>query len=363
MMDFESEKIKIGTITFHWATNYGAVLQAFALQQFLDIQGYQTEIINYVPSRVKYIQILSDLKNFRFNNLLKEYKINTFRKRNLRLSNSVYHTNNSLVINCHEYDMYICGSDQIWNESFVLTSEEKPNLSYYLNFVKSDKRRISYATSFGKEKLSKEVIDLVRPELDKFSNISIRENTGKNILEDMGSAAVLVVDPTILLEKESYERIFENRNIAKKYQLFSYILHENQKTANAINDYVFNNYFNKSTDKKYNKEPINVHEWLYNIKNSRFVLTNSFHGVVFALIFNKPFIAIPVEDSKMNDRINTLLSSIGMKNRSIDKYNENTIDQLMNETIKWDEVNSKIENLRKVSIEFLEKAIRVNNIV
>lgn len=354
--------MKVGTITFHWATNYGAVLQAYALQQYLKQNGYDTEIINYIPFRVRLIQTILSLKNLKLAELVKEKKINKFRKEALDISIKTYFTNRSLNKKCHEYDVYICGSDQIWNESFIHYSENKPNLSYYLNFVKSEKTRISYAASFGTNKLNSKIIDLVKPELEKFKSIGVRENTGKVIIENMGLNATLVVDPTLLLERESYERLIEDRKVKEQYHLFSYILHENQIEAEKIGKHIYSKYFNINVDKKYNHEPIGIIEWLYNVKNARFVLTNSFHGTIFAILFQKPFIVIPVEGSNMNNRITTLLTSVGLENRIIDGFNENKIDRLMKEPIDWERVESRVKLLRTGSVEFLEKALESSKV-
>jgi hypothetical protein len=349
--------MKIGTITFHWATNYGAVLQAFALQKYLKLNGYETEIINYIPFRVRLIQTIMNIKNLKIIDFVKEYKINKFRKQYLSLSKKTFHTNNSLVKEYHDYDVCICGSDQIWNESFVLYAESKPTLSYYLNFVGREKTRISYATSFGTDKLSSEVVNLIKPELAKFKNISVRENTGKTIIEDMGLNAELVVDPTLLLESKVYEELIDKENTKNHFQLFSYILHDNQITAEKISKYIFDNYFDKSVDKKYNMQPIGIYEWLYNARNSRLVLTNSFHGAIFSIIFKTPFIVIPVDGSRMNDRISTLLSSVGLQNRIINKFDASEIDRVMKDVIEWEQVDIKVQRLRKGSIEFLEKVL------
>lgn len=350
--------MKISTITFHWATNYGAVLQAYALQKHLKLNAYETEIINYIPFRVRLIQTIMNIKNLKVSEFVKEYKINKFRQQCLSLSRKTFHTNSSLVKKYHDYDVCICGSDQIWNEFFVLSAERKPTLSYYLNFVGHEKTRISYATSFGTNKLSPEVINLAKPELAIFKDISVRENTGKAIIEDMGFNATLVVDPTLLLESKIYENLIAKENIKKHYQLFSYILHDNQITADKINNYIFDNFFDKSIDKKYNKQPIGLIEWLYNVKNSRFVLTNSFHGAIFGIIFHKPFIVVPVEGSKMNDRIITLINSVGLESRIVDTFDKNKIDKLMQETIDWEIVDSQLQVLRKSSAEFLEHSLR-----
>lgn len=349
--------MKIGTITFHWATNYGAVIQAYALQEYLRLNNFETEIINYIPLKIKLIQILVNIRRFRITELIKEIKINEFRKEFLMLSKNTYLTNKKLIKKCQNYDIYICGSDQIWNESFTQYSEFKPNLSYYLNFTKIDKTRVAYAASFGVDVLSPAVKNLVKPDLERFNSISVREFTGKEIIEEMNLIASLVVDPTLLLERDAYEKVIKTRKSKIEYQLFSYILHTNQLTANKVDKYIFSKYFDKDIDKKYNQEPIGIVDWLNSVKNCKLVLTNSFHGVVFAIIFNKKFIVIPVEGSNMNNRVTTLLHSVGLENRIIDSFNESKIDDLMNEPIEWEQVESRVNELREGSIEFLKKAL------
>lgn len=349
--------MKIGTITFHWATNYGAVLQAFALQMYLEKRGYETEIINYIPINVKSRQVISNIKSVNINEILKEHRINKFRKRYLKLSTNTYFTNKQLSDCCLDYDLYICGSDQVWNEWFLLYSEKAPNLSYYLNFVKDGKHRISYATSFGTEKLTQKVSDLVKPELKKFKNIGLRERTGKDIVEKLGIKGTLVVDPTLLLDSQTYYELIQNIKIKEHFNFFSYILHENQKLASRISEYIFENFFDKSIEKKFNQQPIGVLEWLYYLNNSRFVLTNSFHGVVFSIIFHRPFIVVPVEGAKMNDRINTLLSLLNLESRIIAEFNEENIDNLIKEEINWEKVEVKLRQLKRYSEEFIVQSI------
>lgn len=349
--------MEIGTITFHWATNYGAVLQSFALQQYLITNGYETELINYIPFRVKFRQVLSDIKNVKLNNFIKEYRINRFRKQYLILSKKTYYKNYDLMKKCHDYDQYICGSDQVWNEWFILHAESKQTLSYYLNFVMAEKNRISYATSFGTDYLSKNVADLVKPELEKFKSLSIRENTGKSIIESLGLQATLVVDPTLLLDKENYEELFKNKENKIRYQFFPYILHEKQTTAQEISNYIFNKHFNKLRDKKYDQEPIGIIEWLYSIKNAKFVLTNSFHGAIFSIIFHTPFVVVPVKNSSMNNRIITLLEALHLSDRIIHTIDEAKIDYLLDGNINWYQADERIKALRIDSINFLKKAL------
>ncbi|WP_169891051.1 polysaccharide pyruvyl transferase family protein [Litchfieldia alkalitelluris] len=349
--------MKVGTITFHWATNYGAVLQAFALQQYIISLGYQTEIINYIPFKVKATGILANIKNIRINELIKEKRINKFRKNNLALSTKTFYSNKELVEKCTDYNVLICGSDQVWNEWFLLHSENDVNKSYYLNFAKDKDVRISYATSFGTNELKSEVSEIIAPELKKFKNIGVRENTGKDIVGKLGLQATRVVDPTLLVDKSIYENLLINKKNKKTVQLFSYILHENQNLAHQIKDYLYNDKLNGFRDNLYNNEPIELIDWLYKIKNAKFVVTNSFHGVVFSIIFHKPFIIVPVEGSKMNDRILTLLDALDLMNRKIDIYDEGLISNLYNEKIYWDMVDEKLKTLQETSREFLDNAL------
>ena len=349
--------MKIGTITFHWATNYGAVLQAYALQQHLKLNHYETEIINYIPIRVKTRQTITCIKNFKVAEFIKENRFRKFRKECLILSKKTYYSNRSLNNKSPHYDACICGSDQVWNEWFTLFAEGKPTLSYYLNFVKSGTLRISYATSFGTSILSQEAMDIMKPELEKFTKISVREKEGITILENMGIKSTIVIDPTLLLDSKVYIDLFASKNINKRYPLFSYILHENQSVAEQAKEYIFNKYFDARLEKKFNNQPLGIFEWLYNIKNARLVLTNSFHGAIFSILFHKPFIVIPVQASNMNDRITTLLSFTGLENRMLSDYNENEIDRIMQETIEWVQVDGKVKQLQKDSVDFLETAL------
>jgi hypothetical protein len=353
--------MKIGTITFHWVTNYGAVLQAYALQKVLLNNGFESEVINYVPYAVKYRQILSDLKRHNINNLIKEIKINRFRKKYIKYSSKKYYKNSQLNKANQKYDTFVCGSDQIWNEWFILHSEPNINLSYYLNFANLDKKKISYATSFGTDKLSEKIIRIIEPELRKFHSINVRENSGKVIINDMGLNSNIVADPTLLLDRIHYEELFSAKKIFKKYDCFPYILHKNQKIALNVYNYIHKQYF-KNEYPQYTENPISICEWLFYIKNSKFVVTNSFHGTIFAILFHTPFIVTAVEGSRMNDRIITLLNTLGLGERLLEYFDTKHIDSLMNDSIVWTEVDKKLNDTREFSIKILLEALRANSL-
>ena len=149
---------KIGILTFHWATNYGAVLQAYALQNYLSLAGFDTEVIDYRPGRVLFIQQITHLKNRSYHR--KERALRQFRKK-LRLSPETIYWSSKLKTILDKYDYVIAGSDQVWNPSFTLGAEGKPTLSYFFPECPLDTKRISYAASFGVEKVCEEYIKYV----------------------------------------------------------------------------------------------------------------------------------------------------------------------------------------------------------
>lgn len=344
--------MKIGIITFHWATNYGAIMQTYALQKYLQFCGHEVEIIDYRPRlllfKMRVLQLIhSDKQTF-----TKEKNLKNFRKEHLNLTKK-FGNNCELEALENTYDVVICGSDQIWNPSFTMNAEGKVTLSYYLNFTNTAKK-IAYAVSFGTEQLPQDMINCIYPEIKQFSMLSARENSGVQILKNMGFEAQLVLDPTLLLEGKDYLRFVHPES--KHIGIFSYILHENQNTAYELFDLL-------SQQKSFqNKENIqssseSLTEWLSNIYHAEFVVTNSFHGTVFSILFHKPFLVVPVENSGMNDRIETLLSGLNLLDRYLLTYNEQNVMHLLAQDMDWQEVENLLKQLRKKSKLFLENSL------
>lgn len=351
--------MRIGIITFHWTRNYGAVLQAYALQHHLIQNGYgNVEIINYIPLKYKVKDILSLAKHLKVYDLLKEIKINKFRKNNFILSEKKYFSNNLLRKNCHDYDVYICGSDQIWNEFFTLKGEGEKTLSYFLNFVPKEKIKISYAASFGTERLTMEVANLIRPELNTFKSISVRGNSARKIIQDLGYKSEIVLDPSFLLDEKDYLKLYENININRKYQLFTYFLHDEQEVLEKKLTNVFAINKNKKNN-PFRFQSYNVEEFLYYIKNAEFFATNSYHGMLFSLIFHTPFIVFPFKGAGagMNDRLETILNLTGLGERMVKNENYADIEKIIKCPIEWEIVDKKIDLMRNKSIKFIEKAL------
>lgn len=341
---------KIAIITFHWATNFGAVLQAYALQQYLLSTGRETEIIDYVPWSTALSQQINWRKNHRIDLIVRERKLEEFRAKYLIRTNR-FNRNSLLRRLSEDYSAVVCGSDQIWNQSFTLFGEYKPTLAYFASFVGKETKRIAYAVSFGAVSVSERYKKYTAPELKNFSAVSVRETTGKHIMEDFGIKAEVVCDPTLFLKKEDYQQLTMDVDMVVP-KVFSYVLHSHIETK-EIAEYV------KRKISEYRAEPhiTGIEEWLYAIQHSELVVTNSFHGVMLSIILNKPFVAVLIKGSAMNDRLHTILAAVGLEDRVVDSCDKETLDAILDSQIQWDQVNHKLETLRDHGREFLDNAL------
>ena len=342
--------MKIGTITFHWANNYGAVLQAYALQQFLKNNGYDTEIIDYKPARLYFRELIRDAIYNR-KNLTKRRKIKKFIKKHIRLSDKTAYQS-SKVSKINDYNAVVCGSDQIWNEWLLFHAEKNPCTVYYLGTVGTEVKKISYAASFGTNILKEETKTLIQPILESFSGISVRENTAVEMLKDINISAIRVCDPTLLLDGEDYLPIFAD-TVVRRRSVFPFILHKNQDAANEIVQYV-KRHFNDTTDTKI---PLSVNEWLSSIANCDIVVTNSFHATVFSILFHKNFIVLPVDGKDMNDRITTLLDSVGLSRHFC--MNKEDVENCIIDKIDWKSVDECVAKIKNMSSKWLVNCIEL----
>lgn len=355
----EKSKGKVGIMTFHWAANYGAVLQAWALQEYINNVGYKAEIINYVPSNLKIslhrcfmTRHISTMK-LRYKEYKKEQLIQNFRKKYFNYSGVEYASKNQLNDNPPLYDFYVSGSDQIWNPYFTMGGQNGVTLSYYLNFAPEGSRRIAFSSSFGCKSLPDNVGNTIRPELNKYYAISTREAEGVEILRSLGIASVNTVDPTILLEAPDYEALLPQCEDKAK-NLYVYILHGQRKNAESLIDYV------KGQTKLpvCEEDELAVEGWLEHIHNAGYVVTNSFHCVVFCLLFHIPFYAVDVQGKDMSSRITTLLGSVGLEDRFLRlPISVEEIENAGVKTIPWNEVDSRLSNLREYARKYLHQAL------
>ncbi len=360
---------KVGIITFHAAHNYGSNLQAYSLQRVISKLGCDCEIINFRTERQKdQYRPLTKRKRLKYiiknSYFLLNYKsrkqkydnFESFINSNLVVSSNEYNSLDSLTAAVPQYDYYVSGSDQIWN-----TVPNDADDAYFLPFVKSGKR-ISYAPSFGqwgnikhKEKIAKY--------LSEYDVISVRESFGKDLVCELtGRDVPIVPDPTLLTEKQEWEKLVPEKIVSGEY-IFFYTLFATKEMIDVVKciskamgvpvviSNISNQYEIFSGFKKIRYAgPLEFLSLLYHAK---FVCATSFHGTVFSLIFNKPFFCINGMD---DNRINTLLTMTEMTDRSVTKNDvlqktENAFD------IDFKKSNEKLETLRKIGEDFLIDAL------
>jgi hypothetical protein len=366
--------MKIGIMTLWWSNdNYGQVLQCYALQQFLQKLGHDPILIRYMPSSRKKnilwfislpIKILKTVvspsgfllsckfrkqsKISEINNRIHPRKFEEFKEKYIISTPQIF-TDFNLYKNPPMCDAYICGSDQIWGGNPV----------FFLDFVCNTKKRISYAASFGKTKIQKNKIEKIRYWLSKFDLITVREKSGVELCKLMGrNDAVHVLDPVFLLGRKEYTKIFAAQNNFSKY-IFLYLLgHDCDLNLNMIykyaekNDLLVKYVASQGRNDAYEKIYPTIEEWLSLLDKASFVITNSYHALIFSIIFNKQFLIIPLRGlfSMMNTRIVSLLSVLQLESRILSKNDLSILSQF----IDYKNTNNIIKK-EKIRIDLLLK--------
>lgn len=343
--------MKVGIITFHWATNYGAVLQTYALQEAVSKLGYSVEIINYKPRHFNFgIEQFFIFRKFLhpfkyYSEYNKEQKIDHFRKTYLNLSRR-FDTLNELKCDNLKYEFLITGSDQVWNTYFLQYGESRGSTAYFLDFGDEKPIKIAYAVSFGTHEYPQNLIEIVRPLVFDFDAISTRETSGQKILTNIGVKSKIVPDPTLLFNRNFYDNLLAGiRPNGEKIR--AYFLRD---ISPIVKDYIFRNEIELITE-------CGIEDWLGKIKNSTCLLTNSFHGVVFCLLFHIDFyVLLPTLDRlNMNDRFFTLLLPLDLVNRIKTIYDIHSVGS--EPVIEWDIVDDKLSRFREEGWSFLINAL------
>lgn len=365
-MFIKNKELKIGIATFNWSDNFGALLQAYSLQEYLSSKGYDVKIINFSPlTKGNYIKkyVSKSLKGLlnKIESNIKAYKFEKFRKKYLHLTCNTITDRDSLINFNHDFDLIIVGSDQVWNPKWIGQIElgfEFYFLSHFNNITK-----VSYAASLGITEISipKDKLDFIIDSLRSFSFLSCREASGVNIVRNIfrREDCVQVLDPTLLNDRAFYFDLCNGVTLKEKDYIFNYVLHDldgekmeyGKSLANLLRLNLVNCNGKSGLFKKDYVMPDPVY-WLALIKESNFVLTNSFHGLIFCLIFNKPFYVLLLEGEleSMNSRITEILNQFNLNDRVLSDFSKlNSVPK----SIDWDFVNQRIEYLKKNSFNFL----------
>lgn len=370
--------MKIAILTVPFNNNYGGFLQAFALKRVLKGMGHDVEFLmrrRYRPSR------FARFKNFikwtigRTNHCsyLTDYHIYKISKNTRQfvcqylspLTKSCYTpTSFKKLMDKYQADVFIAGSDQCWRYKFA------PNYIddyFFKPLLGTNKRRISYAASLGVDYLEfdEAMIKTCEKCLKEFSAISVRETSGIYLLENNFNVpkgkTVEVLDPTMLLTVDVYKELIDKYKITNKNYLFTYILDEDTEKEKAINLIKQELHLDRIDQKAQTGDVMKLQEiepvelWLSRIYHSSFVITDSYHGMVFSILFKKPFIVYG-NAARGKTRFMSVLSKFGLE----DRYIENTknIDKyLINNNIDWNKTHDLLQHKRVESLAFLSNAL------
>lgn len=365
--------MKIGILTYHDTTNYGAALQAYALEKKIQKLGYDVEIVDYkceaITNRYK-IKKLGEIKNVkelvktiltRKTNIKLKNQFEKFKSNFQKISQKSYYKNN--ISDClNIYDKIIVGSDQVWN--LDLSGDDE---TYFLDFIKNPKRKIAYAASFGYSQIPQKYVEKTKECLKNFDNISVREIQGKKIIEELlNKRFEVVLDPTLLLDKKDYTDLIEKpKNPYNKDFILLYKMSDTptlmkfaKKLAKRTKCKII--YLNHSYKYQLGMDNVrgaSVGEFIWYLENAKYVVTSSFHGVAMSIVFKKNFF-YELDNSKgnFNSRTKNLVELLNLQKRKIiDAKNDE-----INNSIQYDKVNEILTRERKKSIDFLTRNLTNN---
>jgi len=352
--------VHIGIITFHKAVNYGAVLQTYALFQSLKKLAAAEDdvfVLDHVGEKMKKQYALFRLsRHMGFNirqavilpaKIIKKIRFNSFLKRNLKFKTVI-----------DSGDRMITGSDQVWNLDIMYGDK-----AYFLDFVKNPRHKNSYAASFGTERIADKYVGEITRLLSDFNKISVREETGRQIIKDLMNRDVpVVLDPTMLLDLDEWRRITDKGKRKRSYILL-YTLEGSDTLFRFANELsgktgldvicVANINVKKSYSYRY-KNNISPAQWLTLFMNASYVVTDSFHGTAFAINFKKLFfVELSPALLTVSSRLNNLLGMFGLNERKIVDGKNNCMEK----TIDYNRVDITLKQEKEKSIQYLKSIV------
>lgn len=367
---------KIGILTYHRAENYGALLQAYGMRTYLLQQGFDASFVDYWPNyHDSYFNIFS-LNRFKKSGVKAKiqylfetvvfYGMKRRRKRNLQsfmknqlgLPEEIKYSSNKAV--CNEFDVVVYGSDQIWRKQNLPGC--KGYDFWYFGSDNVTAKKISYAGSMGTINTTPEEDEQLKPYFERFAALAVREAPLKDYLAKLGLNSTVVLDPVFLLDKEDWRKMYSSSKSALKH-LGKYILYYNllsnaestafanqlsSKTGLSVIE-ISKKYEIKQLKARYN-HTASVQEFLSLIDHAEYVVSNSFHGVAFSIIFEKQFYAIGM--GARANRVQSLLNSLGIE----DRYVEMNVD--LSRVIDYNMVKGKIADIKKNSMDYLSVVLK-----
>lgn len=380
----------IGVCIRYFNKNYGGMLQAYATTKFLEKNNINYELIRYkkkksimlvfksIPRLFNKI-LINDKKEqlkkkiglffhseFKKNDRIRSESFEKFISDNFKSLSPIYYGYKELSINSSKYSCVLTGSDQLWSPAGL------PSNFYNLNFCKEGVKRVSYASSFGVSYIPWYQKKRTTKFLEKMDYISVRENTGATIIKKLINKDVpVVLDPVMLLSKEEWDRYIPAKKIINDKYIFAYFLGKNKKYRDEVIKFSKENNLKIVTLKHLDQfvksdesfgdislYKIAPDDFLNLIRNADYIFTDSFHGSVFSIIYQKKFLTFNRydENSKVskNSRISSLMKMLEIKRR----YNGD-INSILEE-IDYNKLNLLLQNEKEKSIFYLNKALGVD---
>lgn len=370
---------KVGIITMHKVRNYGSALQAYALQEVIRSMGYEVELIDYLfpneyhkslrPKESFFTKILLFLVQlfYCFPQVKRDKIFSNFYKKFFCLSPIQYKSKIEIDKNPPQYDIYVTGSDQVWNSKYIGN-----DTTFMLSFTNS-KAKISYSSSFASEVVDVKYKELYANYLSNYSALAVREQNGRKIIREiLNRDSSVVLDPTLLLSQKDYDKLSMQSNIEiNEPYILAYILgysfnpypyietlinHIQSKLKMKVYLLSVSNtkMLFKSNSKRLQK--VGPCEFVSLFKNSSFVITTSFHGTAFAINYQKPFYSL-IEKNK-DDRLLSLLELLKLKDRAL--YNNSTLPEIISFKYTKEHINL-LDSLKQDSFNYLRDSLSKYN--
>jgi hypothetical protein len=372
--------MKTGIITIHNHYNYGAVLQAYALNRIVRKLGHECKTIDCIidpgagriAKRAKHMG--AQITNF-YNlyhwiaNKRYDRRFREFISQHIPLTETCYQSIDHLVKEPPQFDAYITGSDQVWRPSSI---NQTIGDAFHLCFASPENSRlISYAPSFGVSDIPLQYSEKIRNYLMRYHSLSVREKRGQEIIYELtGRKAVQVLDPTLLLSPDEYETILRPSPVLVEYiMVYPMELGKNMAFLNMVKKIkkqlslpvvcIFPLVFDFRWLLVADKVLLDVgpQEFLGLFKNASLVCTNSFHGTVFSIKYQKKFLGVP--HSISNSRIYSLLEEVNLLDRQIENLEDQKVKEKLNANIDYKEVTQRLQKSINQSIIFLESALSI----
>lgn len=364
--------MKIGILTYHFSDNYGALLQAYGLYKWLEEAGHHVSFIPYHPHYVEEggsFFAPTSLRAIKSNVKILYLKLSSLRARvsmpssvrigfenfrhlQLRIPANEVSTKEQLECVVGSYDLLICGSDQIWNPSEHFGVDPV----YFLDFKTPNRpRRISYAASFGKNHLADTFTGDITKCLAALDAISVREESGVQIVKQLCNRdAAHVPDPTLLYG--DFGRLLGTTGRPSERTVFVYCLRApdgvreisqriaEQEQLNIVAAYNPHRRWREIGRTVY----LDPQGWLASIYDARYVITNSFHGAVFSILFKKPFVAVGLPSSKgaLSERVLSLLDSVDLRDRFVLPHEVDSAMEVLRKPIDWEHAHGLLDEWR-----------------